>query len=57
MNAEQTVDIKCTVKKMREKGMYMSQTAARELAFHSIVLTYSYHTVSFWTSLHAVTDE
>ena len=57
MNAEQTVDIKCTVKKMREKGMYMIQTAAHELAFHSIVLTYSYHTVSFWTSLHAVTDE
>ena len=54
MNAEQTVDIKCTVKKMREKGMYMIQTAARELAFHSIVLTYSYHTVRFWTSLHAV---
>ena len=33
MNAEQAVDIKGTVKKMRE-------TAARELAFHCIVLTY-----------------
>ena len=47
MNAEQTVDIKGTVKKMREKRMYMGQKAARELAFHSIVLTYSYHTVMF----------
>ena len=47
MNAEQAVDVKGTVKKMREKRMYMIQTAERELAFHSIVLTYSYHTVRF----------
>ena len=56
INAEQTVDIKCTVK-MGDKGMYMIQTAARELAFHRLVLTHSYHTVSFCTSFYPSEEE